>query len=216
MATSLAPPPRLGPLARRRRRRLRRWLAAGCVAAAGGVAVATLAPPAPPTSVVLLAARDLPVGAVLTAADVVTADVPAELAPSGALDAVDGAVLASPITRGEVVTRTRTTGSALLTGQPAGTVAAGVAVGDPALVGTLVAGTRVDVLALVQDPVTGASTAAERIATDVVVLQVPTAADGGLFGGTEAGASSVLVAVDAQEATRVAAAAGRTVVVVRS
>jgi len=208
--------PALGPAARRRRRHLRRWLAAGCLAAAGGVAVTTVAPAAPQTRSVLLAVRDLPVGAVLTGADVETAQVPVALAPTTVLEVADGAVLAAPVARGEVLTSTRTTGGALLTGQPPGTVAAGVDVGDPALVGTLTAGTRVDVLARVQDPVTGSSTDAERIATDVPVLQVPGTGDEALFGGEQAASVSVLVAVDAEEATRVAAAAGRTVLVVRS
>jgi len=65
--------------------------------------------------------------------------------------------------------------------------------------------------------VTGTATGAERIAADVVVLRVPTADPGsGLLGGTSTGsAASVLVAVEPATASRVAAAAGRTVLAVR-
>ncbi|MEZ0166623.1 SAF domain-containing protein [Kineococcus sp. LSe6-4] len=214
-----APPPR-GPGARRRRRLTRRWLSAGLVAAAGGVAVATLAPPSPVREPVLVAVRDLPTGAVLTAADVRTDRREDATVPDGALTAaaVQGAVLATPVRRGEVLTDARTTTGPLLAGQPAGTVAAGVGVDDPALLQSLAPGARVDVLARTQDPVSGAATGAERIAAGVVVLRVPgPPASAGLLGAAPApGPVSVLVAVDPPTAARLAAAAGRTVVTVRS
>lgn len=215
---TLSPVAPLGPAARRRRRRLRRWSSAGLVAAAGGVAVATLAPPSPPTVPVLLAARDLPVGAVLTASDTTVADRPATTLPDGVLaaGAVTGGVLASPLRRGEVLTDTRLAGGPLLVGQPPGTVATSVEVGDPALLDGLGAGVRVDVLARTEDPVTGAPTGADRIATDVVVLRVPSAAEAGFLGGAPAAGTSVLVAVDSPTAARLAAAAGRTVLTLRS
>ncbi|GAB3464773.1 CpaB family protein [Kineococcus endophyticus] len=214
-----APPPR-GPLARRRRRLTRRWLSAGLVAAAGGVAVATLAPPAPVQARVLVAARDLPTGAVLTAADVTPQERDDATVPDGTLgaDAVQGAVLAAPVRRGEVLTDARTTTGPLLAGQPAGTVATGVEVGDTALLQSLAPGARVDVLARTQDPVSGAATGAERIAAGVVVLRVPAPpTSGGLLGPSGSqGPASVLLAVDPATAARLAAAAGRTVVTVRS
>ncbi|PRY12971.1 SAF domain-containing protein [Kineococcus rhizosphaerae] len=217
-----APPAPLGPLDRRRRRLGRRWASAGLVAAAGGVAVSALAPSAPELDAVLVAARDLPTGAVLTAADVERADRPADSLPDGLLTpgAVVGAVLASPVRRGEVLTDTRTTAGPLLTGQPAGTVATTVDVGDPALLPSLAAGTRVDVLARTEDPLTGAATGADRIAVDVVVLRVPAPADAsgplGVPGSPSSPGASVLVAVDAATAARLAAAAGHTVLTVRS
>lgn len=215
-----APPPPRGPGARRRRRLARRWLSAGLVAAAGGVAVATLTPPSPARAPVLVAVRDLPTGAVLTAADVATAQREEATVPDGALgaEAVHGAVLAAPVRRGEVLTDARTTTGPLLAGQPAGTVATAVEVGDPALLQSLAPGARVDVLARTQDPVSGAATGAERVAADVVVLRVPSAdGSGGLFGSSPSpGPVSVLLAVDPATAARLAAAAGRTVVTVRS
>ncbi|MEZ0491272.1 SAF domain-containing protein [Kineococcus sp. TBRC 1896] len=214
-----APPPR-GPGARRRRRLARRWLSAGLVAAAGGVAVATLTPPSPVRVPVLVAVRDLPTGAVLTAADVAAQPREDATVPDGALSAgaVHGAVLAAPVRRGEVLTDARTTTGPLLAGQPAGTVATGVEVDDPALLQSLAPGARVDVLARTQDPVSGAATGAERVAVGAVVLRVPSAdGAGGLFGSSPApGSASVLLAVDPPTAARLAAAAGRTVVTVRS
>ncbi len=108
----------------------------------------------------LVAARDLPTGAVLTAGDVTTQEHDDATVPDGTLDAdaVQGAVLAAPVRRGEVLTDARTTTGPLLAGQPAGTVATGVEVGDPALLQSLAPGARVDVLARTQDPVSGAST----------------------------------------------------------
>ena len=211
-----------GPRARRRRRLTRRWLAAGLVAAAGGIAVTTLAPPAPTTVTALVAARDLPVGALLGPSDVRSVQRPADTLPGGLLtpSAATGAVLASAVRTGEVLTDTRTAQASLLVAQPVGTLAVTVDVGDPALLAGLGPGVHVDVLARTEDPVTGAATGAERIASDVVVLRVPTASTGdGLLGGSSTGTpgtgSSVLVAVEPATATRLTAAAGRTVVAVR-
>ncbi|MBB2902024.1 Flp pilus assembly protein CpaB [Kineococcus radiotolerans] len=209
----------VGPWSRRRRRLARRWLAAGLVAAAGGAAVATLAPAAPATSPALVAVRDLPVGAVLGPGDVREVQRPGETLPDGLLDRarLTGAVLAGPVRRGEVLTDARAADASVLTGQPAGTLAVTVDVGDPAVLAGLGPGVHVDVLARTEDPLTGAATGAERIATDVVVLRVPPAPTAtGLLGGTPgSSATSVLVAVEPATATRVTAAAGRTVVAVR-
>ncbi len=194
------------------------------MAGAGGLAVAVLAPPAPATTTVLVAARDLPAGSALAGGDVVPAAWPRALVPPGALTSADGAVLAGPLGRGEPLTRTRTAGPGLLTGQPAGAVAALVDLPAGAPPG-LAPGTRVDVLARVLDPVTGAVTGASALAVDVPVLAV---AGGAAPGGTSAGLGgawpgggagdgpgAVVVAVTASTAADLAAAAGRTVLLVR-
>jgi len=215
-----APPGRpLGPAGRRRRRLLRRWLAAGLTAAAGGLAVATLAPPPARTAALLVAARDLPAGAPVLPGDVRAVRWPPGQLPDGVLrDVPAGAVLGSPLRRGEPLTDARTAGPGVLSGQPPGTVAALVDVGSPAGLTGLTQGARVDVLARTDDPVTGAATGASRLAADVVVLALPAAAGaGGLLGGSGSAApTSVLVAVDAATAAQLAAAAGRTVVVLRA
>lgn len=215
-----APPGRpLGPAGRRRRRLLRRWLAAGLTAAAGGVAVATLAPPAARTVPLLVAARDLPAGAPVRPADVRAVRWPAAQLPDGVLrDVPAGAVLGSPLRRGEPLTDARTAGPGVLAGQPPGTLAALVDVGSAAGLTGLAPGARVDVLARTDDPVTGAATGAARLAADVVVLALPAVESAaGLLGGAGTAApTSVLVAVDADAAAELAAAAGRTVVVLRA
>ncbi|WP_432573718.1 SAF domain-containing protein [Kineococcus sp. SYSU DK005] len=208
-----------GPRERRRRRLARRWLSAGLAAAAAGVAVSALSPPDPPVRAVLVAARDLPAGAVLSAGDLERAQRPRPHVPDGALapGAAEGAVLAGAVRRGEALTDARTTGAGLLSGQPPGTLATTVAVGDPAVLEGLRPGARVDVLARTEDPVTGLATGAERVATDVVVLAVPSAGgSGGLLGAQAPSAGSVLVAVDARTASDLTAAAGRTVVALRA
>lgn len=210
--------PALGPAARRRRRLARRWLCAGLVAGAGAVAVSALAPPPPRTEPVLVAVRDLPAGSPLGSADVREVPWPRDAVPAGLLRPadLDGARLAGPLRRGEVLTDTRTAGAGLLAGQPPGTLAASVEVGDPTASTGLGPGARVDVLARTDDPVTGQPTGAERIAVDVVVLAVPTAASAGLLGPSGPGGTSVLLAVDVRTAAALTAAAGRTVVALRA
>lgn len=219
-AAPLRLPAARGPLARRRRRLARRWLSAGLVAAAGAVTVSTLSPPAPATAPVLVAVRDLPAGAALTPADVRRSAWAADTVPEGALQpaAVPGAVLVTALRRGEALTDTRTTGAGLLAGQRAGTLAVTVDVGDPAALRGLAPGAHVDVLARTDDPVTGATTGAERIAADLVVLAVPaTATGGGLLGSASASTTTgVLVAADASTAAALTAAGGRTVVALRA
>ena len=210
--------PALGPLARRRRRLTRRWLCAGLVAGAGAVAVSTLAPPAPVTRPVLVAVRDLPAGSPVGPADVREARWPQDAVPRGVLGPADleGAQLAGPLRRGEVLTDTRTAGAGLLAGQPPGTLAASVEAGDATALTGLGPGARVDVLARTDDPVTGEPVGAERIAVDAVVLAVPTTAQGGLLGPSAHGGTSVLLAVDVRTAAALTAAAGRTVVALRA
>ncbi|WP_432496288.1 SAF domain-containing protein [Kineococcus gypseus] len=214
-ATTPAPP---GPRDRRRRRLARRWLSAGLAAAAVGAAVSALAPPRPPQQDVLVAARDLPAGAVLAPSDVQRVERARASVPDGALRSAGGAVLAGAVRRGEVLTDARTAGAGLLTGQPPGTLATTVAVDDPLVLGSLAPGARVDVLARTDDPVTGLPSGAERVAGGVVVLAVPTApGGGGPLGPDPAGAAGgVLVAVDARTAAELAAAGGRTVVALRA
>lgn len=181
--------------------------------------MAALAPPAARTVPLLVAGRDLPAGAPVGPGDLRAVRWPAALRPDGALrDVPAGAVLGSPLRRGEPLTDARTAGPGVLAGQPAGTVAALVDVGAAAGLTGLAPGAHVDVLARTDDPVTGAATGAARLAADVVVLALP-AAEGatGLLGGAGTAApTSVLVAVDADTAAELAAAAGRTVVVLRA
>jgi hypothetical protein len=126
--------------------RRRRPLTVGLVLIGLWITIRSAVPTPPATVPVLLAARDLPAGQALTSDDLRRGNWPADQAPSGRLNEAAGRTLASPIRIGELLTDARVIGPGLLEGQPPGTVAMPVRLGDPAA-GTLVrAGDRVDVL----------------------------------------------------------------------
>jgi pilus assembly protein CpaB len=160
--------------------RRRRWLAAGCLAAAVTTTVQALTPPAPATERLPVAAHDLAAGKVLTAADLVTVAWPRGTRPDGVLTAPLGRVLATGVRRGEPLTNVRVTGPGLLAGQPTGTVAVTVRLGDPAAAVLLAPGHRIALLGgpvsgLGGDPTATAPTGADAdlLAADVLVLAVP-------------------------------------------
>ncbi len=178
----------------------RRWLAAffATVAVAAGLQ-ATAAPP-PDTTTLLTAARDLPGGTVLSAADVVSIQVDPNSAPPGGSDPNPiGRVLASPLRKGEAVTDVRLVGSGLLQGHP-GLTAVPVRIPDPAVVELVRVGDTFDLLAT--DP---EGTGTRVVADDVVVLAIPEpSAESASIGISGA---LILVGTSAGEATDVANAA---------
>ena len=156
--------------------RHRPLLAAG-LAAGSLAAVLNVVAPHPPVGVrVLTAGRDLAAGTSLAAADLRVVELPAALAPAGALvtaaDAV-GRVLAAPLRRGEPLTDLRLAGADLLSHRGEGLVAVPLRVADAASAALVTAGDRVDVLAAGSAP--GAPTSARVVAVDAEVLAVPTA-----------------------------------------
>ena len=146
------------------RRRLLAALLTG-VAVAAGVQAAT-APP-PPSVGVLTAARDLPAGAVLGSADLVTVDFAPDSVPAGATRDAVGRTLAAPVRRGEPVTDVRLLGPALTAGDPELT-AVPVRLPDAAMVALLDVGDRIDLIAT--DP---QGSGASVVATGVPVLALP-------------------------------------------
>jgi pilus assembly protein CpaB len=195
---------------RRGRHRVRRWAGAGLAAAAvaGGLQALSPAPAAGVPALVLR--RDLPAGAVLTAADVRAVDRPPGTVPRGAVagPAAIGQVLAGGARAGEVLTDVRLVGPGLLAGQPAGVVAAGVRVADPGAASLAPPGAQVDVLVAV------AGRPADVVARAATVLAAPPvpASSGDLLGGAPAdgGTGAFLVlAVPAADAAALAAAAVR-------
>ncbi len=133
--------------------------------------------PPPATQGVLLAARDLPGGAVLLASDLRLTQVAPESVPAGLSLTPVGRVLASPLREGEPVTDARLVGPGLLEGH-AGLTAVPVRIPDPAVVDLLRVGDTFDLLAT--DPA-GAGT--RVIAADAVVLAIPeTAPDSSSIG----------------------------------
>ena len=170
----------------------RRSLAAVLAAAAVLTAVHEVRPPPPRVEAVLTAARDLPAGTTLEAADLVTVDYAAGTAPSGlATDAV-GRVLAGPVRAGEPVTDVRLLGAPLAAAYP-GTVAVPVRLPDAGMAGLLRVGDRIDLLAA--DP---QGDTARVVAADLAVLALP-AADDDAVAGTLPGR---LIVVAAPESAR--------------
>lgn len=196
--------PGLPPARRRLRavrhqlRRRRRLIAFVLTAVAALAALRTLAPSPAETVEVLVAARDLPSGALLSGDDVVVRDWPADLVPARAAATPTGRVLAAPIGRGEVVTDVRLVGPGLALAQPGETIVP-VRLPDAGMATLLRAGDTVDLLAT--DPGTGE---ASLVARDVTVLATPTGVPEGPAGGS--GGALVVVGATATEATTIAGA----------
>ena len=84
---------------------------------------------------VVVAARDLPAGAQLGAADLSVARLPAEAVPRGASPVPSGLAgqrIAGAVRRGEIITDAALVGPGLLAGTPPGTAAVPVRVADAA------------------------------------------------------------------------------------
>jgi Flp pilus assembly protein CpaB len=161
---------RIGSAVTRVRRlvlRRRRVLAAGLVALAVGAGLHSVAPPAPAGTTITVAARDLPAGETLTAADVTTAELPQGAAPDALVDAPLGQTLAGPVTRGEPLTVARLVGAGLTQADP-GITALPVRISDPDQAALLTVGDRIDLMATDPQRVTTST-----VAADVAVLAVP-------------------------------------------
>jgi len=167
-------------------RRYHRLLRAVLIVIGVAIVVARLSPKPAPTTAIVAAARDLPAGAVLTAADLRTIALPPATVPAGAtsdLAAVLGAQLSGPLRRGEPLTDVRLTDGVL--GRPApGVVSAPVRLADSQAAQLLQPGQRIDVLAAstaVGDagPAgTGSGSlvaGATVVAADVMVIAIPIA-----------------------------------------
>jgi Flp pilus assembly protein CpaB len=166
--------------------RARLVLAAVLLALAGLTAMSRAGPAAVEAGSVrvLVASRDLPGGAVLTAADVRPVTLPAAAVPAGALppeETVAGRVLAGAVRRGEPLTDARVVGAGLarLAGGP-GAAAVPVRLADPGVAALVRPGDRIDVVAVTESGQTSV------IAAGVPVLAVPQApetspADGALI-----------------------------------
>ncbi|WP_426242255.1 SAF domain-containing protein [Nocardioides sp. LHG3406-4] len=154
-------------LLRRRVLAHRRLLAFLCAAAAVLVGVLATRPPAPPSDVVLVAARDLPSGTVLAAADLTEVAYADGTAPTSLDPRPLGRTLAAPLRRGEAVTDVRLVSPTLAEGYP-GLAAYPVRIPDADAVALLRVGDRIDVLAT--DPESGE---ADVVLTDAPVLALP-------------------------------------------
>src|SRR6478735_5182887 len=184
----------------------RRLLAAllTAVAVAAGLHAASAEPP--PEVAVLVAARDLPAGAVVGAHDVRRVGFAPGSVPAGLARDPAGRTLAAPMRAGEPLTDVRLVGPALTDGYP-GLVAVPVRLPDAGMAGLLRVGDRIDLVSA--DP---QGRSAETVAADVPVLALPDTP-------TEVGAAGLsgrLVVVGAQpsEVSQIADASVRTFVTI--
>jgi pilus assembly protein CpaB len=130
-------------------RRYRRLIGAALVTVALALVVSKLAPKPAATTAIVVAARDLPAGEVLTAADLRTVDMPAATLPSGVatdVGAVVGSQLSGPLRRHEPLTDVRLNDGLLRPPAP-GLVSAPVRLADSQAAVLLRPGQRIDVLA---------------------------------------------------------------------
>lgn len=191
----------------------RRKLAVLAAMGATAAGITATTPEPPPSTTVLVAAHRLDGGTRLNAGDLSTRRIPTALLPDRAMTDAGRAVgrtLVAPLTAGSVLTDI-----ALLGSRPsarAGSVIVPLRISDPAVVGLLRVGDRVDVVA--GDPETGRG--ARVVAQQVRVVTIPKAAVDGsaLDPGTAESSSLVLVAATPAEATLLAdAAAGSQITV---
>jgi pilus assembly protein CpaB len=127
----------------------RRLAAAGLAAGSVAAALQVLAPRPPAGEPVVVAAREVPAGAVLAPADLAVVRRPPSLLPSGAVadrSAAVGRTVGSGLRPGEPLTDARLVGPGLLVGRPLGDVAAPVRIADGEAAALLRAGDQVDVL----------------------------------------------------------------------
>ncbi|HEY5201089.1 MAG TPA: SAF domain-containing protein [Acidothermaceae bacterium] len=167
-------------------RRYHRLLRAVLIVIGVAIVVARLSPKPAPTTAIVAAARDLPAGAVLTAADLRTIALPPATVPAGAttdLAAVLGSQLSGPLRRGEPLTDVRLTDGVLSRPAP-GVVSAPVRLADSQAAQLLQPGQRIDVLAASTavgdagpaDTGSGSLVAgATVVAADVMVIAIPIA-----------------------------------------
>ena len=138
-----------GRRAQWRRRVLRRVLSAGLAACAVVLATSAARPAAGPTVLVLVAAREVPAGAVLAEGDVRPARVPGGAAQPGAITSPSEALgrrVAAGLVTGEALTASRLVPRAAVDGLPPGRVALHVVAADPASVDLAVDATPLEEL----------------------------------------------------------------------
>ena len=186
-----------GRRARWRRRVLRRLLSAVLAATAVLLVVLELRPPAEPVTAALVAARDVPAGAVLTDADLRVDHVPRGAVQPGALSTVAGAVhrrVGAALARGESVTASRLVPRGALDGLSPGRVALHVVSADPAGVDLLAPGLAARVYPAAGGP---------ALAVGATVLSADPPARSSSTSLTEAPPRGVVLSLSAAEADAV-------------
>ena len=172
------------------------------------MAVQQLTPAPEATVTAWAAAKDLPAGRVLDAADVVAIQIPPGVLPAGPLDpaGLDGKQLAVALRKGQLLSDSQFVGPGLLAGSPPGSVAAPLRMADPASIQLVSPGQLVKVVMTSGDGYEKAA-ASRLLASAVPVLW--TSAQGGRAGPwLDAGATDglIVVAADPDQARQLAGA----------
>jgi pilus assembly protein CpaB len=205
-----------GPGGVRRRNRLTGWLNRNrrltvalllCIAA--GITVQQLTPAPADTVGVLAAARDLPAGKTLDAADMVVLNIPTGLLPGGSFSegaSLRGTQLAVPLRQGQLISDSQLLGPGLLAGSPPGSAAVPLRMADPSSVRLVSPGQLINVVMSGENGFDQPGTT-EVLATGVPVLW--TATQGGKevpwLGDSETD-GLIVVAADAVQSRRLAGA----------
>lgn len=118
------------------------------LSAAAGLTVQQLTPVPDATTSAWAAARDLPAGRVLAAADLSPVQVPPGIVPGGALDrgTMEGQQLAVALRQGQLLADTQFVGPGLLAGAPPGATAVPLRMADPASIQLVSPGQLVNVV----------------------------------------------------------------------
>jgi Flp pilus assembly protein CpaB len=178
-----------------------------CVAA--GITVQQLTPAPDSTVGAFAAARDLPAGKSLDAADIVVLNIPHGLLPGGSFDdgvTLHGRQLAVPLRQGQLISDSQLLGPGLLTGSPPGSAAVPLRMADPSSVRLVSPGQLINVV-LSGDDGFDRPGSSELLAAGVPVLW--TSAQGGKatqwLGDAETD-GLIVVAATAEQSRRLAGA----------
>lgn len=189
--------------------RNRRLAIALLLCLAAGIAVHQLTPPPADTATALAAARDLPAGTALAAADLMPVKIPPQLVnPGSIIDAglATGKQLAGPLRKGQLLTDSQLLGPGLLTGTPPGSAAVPLRMADPSSIQLVSPGQLVNVV------LTGANGYDQTSPSEVLAASVPvlwTSGQGGKTGqwlGTAETDGLIVVAAAPEQAARLAGA----------
>lgn len=153
-------------------------------------------------SPLVVAARDLPAGAVLTSADLLVVTAPPSLQPDGCYtntDALVGRPLSVGLTRGTPLT-TAALSTGTLTDRALGEMLVPFRVHDPGVVALLQVGDRLTIVATTPEGTV------VTVAQHVRVAQLPAVTDGGAWGSSGMSGALIVVAATSTVAQELAAA----------
>ena len=189
--------------------RNRRLAAALLLCAAAAMAVQQLTPAPLSTVTAVAAARDLPAGTAVTAADLARLQVPPGMVADGFLQddaAAAGRQLAAPLRKGQLLTDAQLLGPGLLAGTPPGSAAVPLRMADAASIQLVSPGQLVNVV------LTSANGFDQQGPSEVLAAAVPvlwtsnTAGQSGQWLGTAETDGLIVVAATAEQSVRLAGA----------